>query len=112
MTETPLYTHDCQKCKYLGSFYCHDNDRNYDLYFCNAAWQTPIARYGDEGSAYNSGLAFVGHSGMDALTEAARRAVAAGLLDPNTKTGSAKSRTVGYYLFNAEQTLELDDTET
>lgn len=46
--------HDCQGCTYLGS--C----RGHDLYFCGTQIGDPtvIARYGDDGPEYMSGLPF------------------------------------------------------
>lgn len=90
--ETPpgaRYPHNCSVCESLGTF------EEFDLYFCPSPWVTVIARYGD-GSDYKSGLPAVGVD--DALTEAARRAVAAGHLDADTKTGAADGHTVGEWL--------------
>lgn len=49
--DKPRYTHDCEKCMYLGNF------EKYDLYWCMQGVNIPtvIARYGDEGSEYTSG---------------------------------------------------------
>lgn len=68
----PRYTHDCDDCKPLGEF------GEYDLYYCAKGHPTVIARYGDDGSEYLSGMSFVGK--VDELTEAHRRAAASGLL--------------------------------
>lgn len=48
----PRFQHDCDNCIYLGQ---HEE---YDLYYCTQGgdWPTVIARYGDEGSEYTSGL--------------------------------------------------------
>ena len=50
------YKHDCDKCVYLGQ---HDGD---DLYFCaqdsSYCHPTLIARYGNDGPEYRSGLCF------------------------------------------------------
>jgi len=48
---TPKFTHDCEGCKFLGHYEGHD------LYYC-AGEPTVIARYGSDGPAYASGLAF------------------------------------------------------
>lgn len=73
MTE-PRYTHDCDDCKFLGHF------ENYDLYACRQSWgPTVIARYGDEGGEYISGLTV--SNKFPALTEAKRLAAERGLLD-------------------------------
>jgi hypothetical protein len=45
------YKHDCKKCIYLGDYL------EYDLYFCEKE-PTVIARYGNEGEEYISGLPF------------------------------------------------------
>lgn len=47
----PRYTHDCNKCEFLG---IHEE---YDLYFCPDE-PTIIARYGNKGNEYGSGLEF------------------------------------------------------
>ena len=46
------YKHDCSRCKPLGTA------AEYDLYFCSQTGNLPtvIARYGDEGHEYGSGL--------------------------------------------------------
>jgi hypothetical protein len=54
------YKHDCNKCVYLGSYsFCKkDLWKKYDLYFCGqgGTGNTLVARYGDEGPEYLSGL--------------------------------------------------------
>ena len=87
---TPQFQHDCDHCHFLG------HHEGHDLYVCQSAHPTVIARYGDDGSEYLSGLPAVGHEPL--LTEAARLAVAAGLLDPNLKTGSVERLTVAQVL--------------
>lgn len=75
------YTHDCTHCKSLGE---HGDA---DLYFCDqhGAMPTVIARYGNSGSDYVSGLVLAGFD--DDITEAKRRAQAEGLLPmDNAKT--------------------------
>jgi len=44
------YKHDCDHCKPLGTF------AEYDLYYCDELDATVLARYGDEGHQYFSGL--------------------------------------------------------
>ena len=79
------FQHDCSKCVFLGQY------NEFDLYVCpGGGHSTVIARFGDDGPEYQSGMAFVGV--LDELTEAARRAVAKGLLDPSIRIGS---RTIG-----------------
>lgn len=55
----PQYKHDCDNCDFLGKYERDGNitDHNFDLYFCTQGdLPTVIARYGDEGSYYLSGL--------------------------------------------------------
>lgn len=48
--DKPMFKHDCDKCKYLGSL------PHGDMYCCT---DTVIFRYGSEGEEYVSGLDFV-----------------------------------------------------
>lgn len=68
-----LFVHDCKNCTPLGQ---HDG---HDLYHCLQGGDMPtlIARYGNHGEQYTSGLAFADRD--PCLAEAKRRAVAAGL---------------------------------
>lgn len=76
MPQMPQFTHDSDCCTFLGSY---DADRSYDLYACVSETQTSVlARYGDDGPDYTSGLRFADSD--DVLGEARRRAVASGLL--------------------------------
>lgn len=60
----PRYTHDCDLCRFLGTF------GEFDLYACaKAGYRTFIARFGDEGPAYTSGPGPF----TDELREAMRR---------------------------------------
>ena len=69
----PRFQHDCTACTYLGQ---HDE---FDLYFCpQGSFPTVIARYGDDGPEYQSGL--IPRSILPELDEARNRAIAAGLL--------------------------------
>jgi hypothetical protein len=53
MRPKPRYTHDCPRCAFLGCW------AEYDLYFCSGAGMpTVIARYGNNGSDYSSGIGF------------------------------------------------------
>jgi hypothetical protein len=75
MNETaPRYEHECEGCIYLGQW------NKFDLYYCPQGGRLPtvLARYGDRGEEYNSGLALA--ENMPQLGEARRRAIAAGLL--------------------------------
>jgi hypothetical protein len=55
----PLFKHDCDCCTFLGN-----NTRNdMDLYYCpQSGSPTVIARYGDEGHEYMSGIVFKQHN--------------------------------------------------
>ena len=65
------YIHDCQKCIFLGQF------NEFDLYFCGGtAYNTVIARYGDDGPDYLSGMFSIDPN----LEEAKKRARELGLL--------------------------------
>ena len=67
MKELPRYKHDCEDCIFLGHF------EEYDLYYCpddNPVLTTVIARYGDIGDQYMSGLS----SSCSPLMEAKGRA--------------------------------------
>lgn len=50
--QEPRFTHDCDGCKFLGNY------NGQDLYFCGNGrpFPTVIARFGNEGSQYQSGL--------------------------------------------------------
>jgi hypothetical protein len=66
------FEHDCEKCTFLG------NDGEHDLYFCMQMGSMPtvIARYGNGGPDYASGLGTTHPS----LQEGERRAREKGLL--------------------------------
>lgn len=72
----PLFTHDCDCCSFLGSF------GNHDLYYCGrGARETIIARYGNEGFDYTSGIVF---ASVDRhIGEGLKRAKAMGLVKEN-----------------------------
>ena len=65
------YKHDCSDCVYLGKY------RDCDLYFCAHGGSIPtvVARYGNKGYDYISGL----DSELAPLVEAKRRAEIRGL---------------------------------
>lgn len=70
----PKFQHDCVNCISLGEFNDHD------LYFCLQSGDraTVIARYGDDGPDYTSGL---GLAHLDTeLGEAKKRAEEKGLI--------------------------------
>lgn len=78
----PKFTHDCDACTFLGTY------DGIDLYFCPGE-PTIIARYGDDGPEYSSGIVFGRErllrrqNGMvNHLRVAWLLAVDAGLLDP------------------------------
>lgn len=71
-----IYTHDCGQCISLGQFVLFDADHPYDLYFCAKSVPTVIARYGNNGHEYESGI---GSKSLP-LLEAERRSCERGLL--------------------------------
>jgi len=82
----PTYIHDCQDCKFLGTVTIHNSPVRCtvaDLYYCNPSNQelsgTLIARYGDEGPNYSSGIGFAMSNPVLAL--AATRAIVLGYMD-------------------------------
>lgn len=66
------YQHDCSCCKPLGQWLRHD------IYFCDAAGDTVVARYGNKGEEYMSGIHL---TGMPAIKVAVAMAKAANLID-------------------------------
>jgi len=73
----PTFIHDCKKCVFLGSVVFEE--QLYDLYVCShkdKEIDTVVARYGDEGREYGSGVYF--RDTILPLKEAYQRAVALG----------------------------------
>jgi hypothetical protein len=69
----PIFLHDCEQCVSLG----HHNQ--HDLYYCDQlSVPTVLARYGNEGYEYLSGLPNAEF--YPVLAEAKRRATERGLL--------------------------------
>lgn len=66
------FTHDCDKCKPLGQA----THGEYDLYYCDEVVPTVIARYGNEGSHYMSGMELT----LEPLMEAKQLAMKAGFI--------------------------------
>lgn len=56
----PVYQHDCDACVFLGTV-LGDADYPYDLYACVGPSNTVIARYGNYGWQYQSGIALAPH---------------------------------------------------
>ena len=76
--DKPTYQHDCATCVFLGDYL--DAGHLYDLYVHNdypASFKTVIARWGNEGAEYTSGL----RSSLPVLIEAEKRAREKGYLD-------------------------------
>jgi hypothetical protein len=93
--EKPYYTHDCNKCVFLGGWRGKQTaeDRglqNYDLYVCG---DNVVARYGDDGPEYISGMEFVGM--VYPLTEAKKRAELFGIDFEVIKREKRNDRLVG-----------------
>lgn len=87
--ETPQYEHNCSACTFLG------RHNNVDLYFC-ANGPTLIARYSSYAPNYSSGLPFI--SSFPDIKEAAKRALAKGLISTDQTTGKCGGETVGQAL--------------
>jgi len=69
MQEKPLYQHHCEVCVFLGHYRAHD------LYFCPQYELRPtiLARYGNDGPEYISGIPFAEYDPiMRAALERAR----------------------------------------
>lgn len=79
MSEEPLFVHDCNSSKFLGTYCCPDNLKWCDLYHCLQfdKYPTVIARWGLDGD-YSSGMCFADGT-APSLTEAKRRAIKMGL---------------------------------
>jgi len=73
------FKHDCNKCKYLGTY------KEYDLYFCAKGIETVIARYGSLGWENLSGLVFATSGSIESLYEAKNRAIKKGFLKESTE---------------------------
>jgi hypothetical protein len=70
--DKPRYEHDCNACVYLGKH------KEFDLYFCDTAFPTIIARFSSDGPDYASGMDFRDH--ISPLGEAFKRACEKGFL--------------------------------
>lgn len=76
----PFYKHDCEYCTFLGNWteVIHTSGGktlryNYDLYHCDSNYPTVIARFGNDGPDYQSGL--IGADCVPCLREAKRSAL-------------------------------------
>jgi hypothetical protein len=81
MNPEPLYTHDCNKCIYLGQH--RDGVAMVDLYVCPSTSHLPttIARYSSEPEDYASGISFaLSNERPNPLSEALYRAFRRDLL--------------------------------
>lgn len=55
----PLFTHDCDRCTFLGTATDPEGGCEADLYHClDIIGPTVIARWSNEGSDYSSGMVF------------------------------------------------------
>jgi len=86
ITKPPIYQHDCESCSFLGSM--TSGECEYDLYYANHGGipDTVIARFGNDGCEYSSGMIFADGTSV-VLTEARDRAVKAGL-NPSPPRGT------------------------
>jgi len=79
----PKYTHDCEACKSLGQF--EHEGAVHDLYWCGTHERgTVIARFGNDGPDYGSGLVF-GERGVQPYKEALDRAISGGFYNPTKR---------------------------
>lgn len=93
ITIKPNYKHDCEHCTFLGQWseliYTSGGKTltyDYDLYHCDSNYPTVIARYGNDGPDYQSGL--IGADCVPCLREAKHRALELCLnCDVNSKKG-------------------------
>lgn len=76
-TTNPMYDHDCENCYFVGQH--NGSDRTvYDLYICPNE-PTVVARWGNYGADYTSGLVFIGRNeALGAAWEAALTKALAG----------------------------------
>ena len=75
----PQYLHDCNSCQFLGRHEYKKLNEVYDLYYCeDKDGYTVLARYGNDGEAYRSGLVF---ANQQPLKEALDRAIARGFTE-------------------------------
>ena len=92
-SQHPRYSTDCKKCTFLGR-----SDR-YDFYFCDQAGvPTVVARYGDDGRDYQSGL-LIGkqlaqsqETEMEPLAMAYTLAVEKGLINDQVGNNTERER--------------------
>ena len=82
VADNPRYEHDCAKCVFLGTVERTSRGNSaevFDLYFCDGFIPTIIARYGDDGCEYMSGMCFGYHEELP-LWDARERAMERGLV--------------------------------
>jgi hypothetical protein len=95
MDEKPRFAHDCERCTFLGRF------DEYDLYFCGSTVSvtgtTVIARWGNDGPEYSSGLELAQAGKCPELIEAMSRAQDRGLL-PKPRVGTEKKQYIRLYI--------------
>jgi hypothetical protein len=99
----PQFSHDCPQCKFLGI-----SSDGKDLYFCPKGLTTLIARYGDGGPRYVSGIAFA--DTVPALGEAKKLAIDAGLTIDKAKMPDGDLIYVLYECKFADDTQDFDRT--
>jgi hypothetical protein len=81
MNKQPQYQHDCKSCIFLGRHH------RYDLYYHpgETVSETVIARFGNAGPDYMSGLCFATVNGSEPLYQAKLMAIKQGHLKSNEK---------------------------
>jgi hypothetical protein len=108
IAESPRFTHDCDVCIFLGRFKTSEwcgKEEEVDLYVCRPEKNeetTLVARFGNEGHEYGSGLCFCVSSPHYA--EACRRAINCGHLNEDFISGNASHE---YYLYPNKERLRI-----
>lgn len=93
MKTKPIFTHDCEKCHFLG--HAVVDGTPYDFYACNQGVTHPtminiLARYGNDGPDYASTLA--GYVSPLSLTDMIGMALYAKFLGANSASGFWRGR--------------------
>lgn len=106
-----LYVHDSDCCTYLGVCIVDDGPYvgEYDLYTCLQGGYRPptiIARYGDPGPCYYSGLCFAAEYRNPVLWEGAKRAIALKLLTQEELDKEVGQHVIGSVRFESAGTIE------
>lgn len=113
-----LFEHDSDCCIYLGACIKNDADSpysgEYDLYICRQdaetfgqrEYVTILARFGNDGSEYYSGLCFATEDRNVIIWEGAKRAIALGLMTQEELDRETAWRTSASIRFESAGTIE------